>query len=190
MFKFQKGISSIYILIAVILLLLTAAGAYYLGTKNQANLSIPSPSPIPTSQPTSTPTPTPQTSPTPQPTPKIEMINNIKAAVVSKNYAALEGYSEEKVNLVIEATECCGIVDRVKAIQEMSYLNSATSPWIFDQTDSIILGIKEKYPQVFSKDSIIGIADNEFMVVFTLNSQMTKISKIYLAATYKLLNNK
>ncbi|MDP3973750.1 MAG: hypothetical protein Q8P92_02870 [Candidatus Daviesbacteria bacterium] len=187
---FQKGISAIYILISVIILTSAIAGAYYLGTKNQASPPVSSPSPTPTPQPTSTPTPTPQISPSPFPTPKADLIENIKASVISKNYAALEGYSENQVNLIIEATECCGIVDKAKAIKELNYLNSATFPWNFDQTDPIIVEIKQKYPQIFSKDSLIGIAANDFMVAFTLNSNMDKIAKIYLAATYKLLNNK
>lgn len=203
MLKDQNGFSFIYILLILIIIFLIGAGAYYWGTRNAsqesrapasesnsagANAASPSPaaSTIPSPSPSPLPSPSPSPSPTPNPSIKPELLENIKASVVSKNTAALEGYMTDMVDVIIEATECCGNLSKVKAIGEMDYLKDATLPWNFDDNNPIALQLKQKNPQTFPDGIIIGTSANRRLVTFTLNQEKTKIIKVYMAIDYKL----
>lgn len=92
----------------------------------------------------------------------------------------------DTVNVVLEATECCGDLSKVDAINQMDYLNSATLPWNFDDNNPIALALKQKNPAAFPDGVIIGTSANRMLVTFTLNPQKTKITKVYMAVDYKL----
>lgn len=196
MLKDQNGFSFIYILLILIIIFLVGAGAYYWGTRNASkespapasNSASPSPavSTIPSPSPSPLPSPSPSPSPIPNPSIKPELLENIKASVVSKNTAALEGYMTDMVDVIIEATECCGNLSKVKAIGEMDYLKDATLPWNFDDNNPIALQLKQKNPQAFPDGIIIGTSANRRLVTFTLNQEKTKIIKVYMAIDYKL----
>lgn len=192
----QKGFTFIYILLLIIIILV-GIGAYYFGTRNAPGASL---SPVPNTalpSPVSSPSPSPLPSPSPSPASNVAvpspaltlspmLLENIKASVVSKNTGALEGYMTDTVNVIIEATECCGNLSKVKAIGEMDYLNSATEPWNFDDNNPIALQLKQINHQTFPDGIIIGTSANRRVVTFTLNKDKTKIEKLYMAVDYKL----
>ena len=110
--------------------------------------------------------------------------DNLKAAVASKNYAALEGVMANPVSVRLEATECCGLLAPEEAVEQMDYLNSATGIWDFSESE-ITQGLAASYPENYG-NAIIGISSDNYVVAFQLN-QSGQISKISIAADYELL---
>lgn len=174
----------------ILLFLLAAGGAYYFGL-NQIK-----PAPTLTPTPTKSILPTEEVTQSPQETPsptsgKINDLDyvkeNIRAAVDTKNYAALEGYMANNVSVILEATECCGSLSRADATKQLDYLKDATSPWNFDQSNDTIKKIKAQEPTKYGPDSAyVGIAANEYTVSFKFDAS-NKINGITMAVTYKLV---
>ena len=80
----QKGFANI--LLIIIIVALTGAGAYFVATRQTAP---PAPAPAPSPSPTPTPTPTPIPSPTPTPTPQSDVIK----------VKLLDAFSGKKISL-------------------------------------------------------------------------------------------
>jgi len=136
-----------------------------------------------------TPTPSPfdkEGTPSPTASPSAAQ-SQIKAALTSKNYAALESYMNENVSFILYASECCGEITATEAASQLSYLDSATAPWDFDQNNPIITKVKTQYASEYGA-LFIGIASNEYLAAFGLGEN-GKINIIKLAVTYKLLIN-
>ncbi len=110
--------------------------------------------------------------------------DNLKAAVVSKNYAALEGVMANPVSVRLEATECCGLLAPEEAVEQMEYLNNASGIWDFSESE-ITQGLAASYPENYG-NAIIGISSDNYVVGFQQN-QSGQISKISIAADYNLL---
>ncbi len=93
---------------------------------------VPTPAPTSPAPDGSTPTPTAV-----EETPVVEEpiglsasdIDNIVAALDTDNTAAIEGYLADKVNFILAATECCGLVTPAEAISNLAYVGDAASPW-------------------------------------------------------------
>ncbi len=172
----------------VLLFLLAAGGAYYFG------ISQIKPTPTPTPKESITPTKkiTQSAKETPSPTSgqtnDLDSVKeNIRAAIDTKNYAALEGYMATNVSVILEATECCGSLSAADATKQLEYLNDATSPWNFDQTNATIKQIKTQEPTKYGPDTAyVGIAANEYTVSFKFDAN-NKINGITMAVTYKLI---
>lgn len=111
----------------------------------------------------------------------------IEEDINGKSYLQLEPYLADSVNVGIWATECCGILSKAKAIEQLKYLNSATQPWDFTATSAVAKSLEAKNPENF-KDAIIGIAANKYAVAFQLNDQFL-ISKIFLVVDYSLITS-
>jgi hypothetical protein len=136
-----------------------------------------------------TPTPSPfdeEGAPSPTASPSAAQ-SQIKAALTSKNYAALESYMNENVSFILYASECCGEITATEAASQLSYLDSATAPWDFDQNNPIITKVKTQYASEYGS-LFIGIASNEYLAAFGFGEN-GKINIIKLAVTYKLLVN-
>lgn len=178
----------------ILLLLLIGGGAFYFGNNYTNLFPTPSPTPSPTPYifPTEIVSPTKTVKSLPLPTTKPSLIKselkaNIKDALTSKNYAALEGYMTDKVGVVLEASECCGQLSKSDAIKQLDYLNNATPPWNFDDSNPIAASLRNNNPTNYGPaDSIIGIAANDYVAVFKLNSE-NRIMGITMAVTYKLV---
>lgn len=171
------------VILFVILIIGVGAGSFYLG-KKQVNLVERTPTPTPTSETILSPTPIATTTPKPPPT-RDEVKDKIVAAFNSKSFANLQNLMAAEVVVILQATECCGPMTSADAVSQMSYLNSATSPWNFDDTNPIAIAIKTNNPENYG-NSILGIATNNYVVAFQLNSE-NKISKISMAVHYNLL---
>lgn len=125
------------------------------------------------------------------PTKKINDLNyvkeNLKAAIEVGNHQPIESYMADKVNVILEASECCGEKSGPDAALELKYLYDAVGPWNFDQSNETIKKLKEMEPEKYGPESAyIGISSNEYTVSFKFNSD-NKVNGITMAATYKLI---
>ena len=162
-------------------------GVYYFGTQKSTS----SPSEVSTTSietnvkpPTETPSPT-----TPSPTPSTQQQSNVTeqiiAAIKVKNTQPIEGYMADTVQVRLESSGCCGPITRAEAMSQLSYLDPATG-WDFDPTNPILVNLATVVPDYYGSGWIVGVASNEYLISFKLNSQ-NKIEAYNLAATYKLL---
>ncbi len=170
----------------VLLFLLAAGTAFYVGTnlnKKPAGSQKISPTPVVTEEVVVEVTATPAS---PAHTRK-QVEEQVEAVLTSKNTAALESYMANEVFVVLESTECCGSMTKVKAIEQLDYLKEAQAPWNFDQTNETIKKLKEEDPNDYGPESTyVGIAANEYVAAFKINED-NRITGITMAVTYKLV---
>lgn len=178
----KKLLIALAIIAAVVLL----AAVGYLIFQNQkliAKLSLASPSPSPQVTDQKTPSASAQT---PSPSPKLtpaEVWENIEAAVNTKNTQALASYMTNPVNVLLQATECCGEQTPDEAVSQASYVEPGV-PFNFDQENPTIKNLKTKNPELAG--TFTGISQNmEHLIAFTLNNQ-NKISQVRFAVSWKL----
>lgn len=141
-----------------------------------------------TATPTPTSTPTPTVAPASSKQPSASTLENIKAAFVSKNTAALEGYMAPKVKVVYAATEFGGDKTPAEAVKAMDYVNSgAVAPWNFN-LDAATLAKYQKgfYGQYFTPTTLVGKSSNGYVVAVNFDSN-GKINGIFVAASDTLL---
>jgi hypothetical protein len=169
-------------IVSVLIILAIAGGAYFYGVKKST------PNNLETSiDPTITAKTTPTITPTPTPTvePEVNLSEQIIAAITSKNTAALKGYMTDTVQVRLEASSCCGPITKEEAISQLSYLDPAVG-WNFDPTNQIQLDLALASPDYYGAGWLVGVANNEYIVSFKINSN-SKIEAYNLGATYKLL---
>lgn len=176
----------VWILI-VIVVLLVAALVYFI-FQNQRLIGKLSSSPSPISQvaasPIDSPTISPKISPSPQIT-KEQLQENIKASVNSGNFAALASYMTDPVEVILQATECCGPLSPKEAESQMDYINNG-KPFNFDQNSLTISNLKAKNAELAGK--FIGISQNtEHLIAFGINNQ-NQITDIRMSVSWKLYN--
>lgn len=112
---------------------------------------------------------------------------NTAAAIESQNTAALEGYMEASVTVVFAASEKGGAETPTQAIQDLDYLQSATSPWDFKLTAAVLTTYKNGfYGKYFGDNTIVGKSANDYVVSFGVSSN-GKINSIFVAANADLL---
>ncbi len=181
-----------YLIGAIVALILVAAlaGAYFLG-KGQLSVVQVSPTPQATTVTQtlsgSSPTPSPAVTSTSDFVNPSATISQIEASVNSKNYAALESYMTDPVNVIIYASSCCGAYTKTQAVQETSgYLKDAKGPWDFSLMNSNSKILVQKTPQYF-KDYVIGIATGSRHVVAFHLSDKFLIDKVTLVVDYELI---
>lgn len=155
-----------------ILLVAAASGYYVIQSQKSAGTGV-TPTPTQTAQPT--------ISPTPQSTDVREVIIQ---AVKTRQYSLLEPYITEPVMVILYASECCGSKSKKEAIQQLSYLNEAKEPWIFDEDNQTIKKAKIAIPDYF-QNAVIGLS-GDIMVAFKLNSE-NKIVQIAIVPKYTLI---
>jgi len=180
-----KGVNKFLIAITAVLIVAGIAfGAYYLGQNKEENIT-------PVFTPTAVNISESPTTTAPTATPKLisdnkeAAVESIKAAVAVKDYAALESYMAPQVSVTLYASECCGVLSKSEAGQQMAYLSNGTPPWDFSEVNTIIQKLILADPVNF-KDRIIGVASNDLTVSFSLNSE-NRIDKIFIVVDYKLI---
>lgn len=119
--------------------------------------------------------------------PSQEDLDNIEAAVKSGNYAALEQLMQDKVTVIIAASEGLGERTPAQAVVDIKYLDSGTDPWDFDLTAATIDSYQTgDYKQYFTDGALVGKSANDYVVSFSFNNS-GKISGIFMAADADLL---
>ena len=112
-----------------------------------------------------------------------EVKENLKAAVNSKDYAAIASYvTTPTVDFSLMSSGCCEPSKPQDVPQQMEYISDGT-PMDFNQNNPQILHIKEKKPEF--ANSFIGVSKTDkHVAVFTLNAQ-NKVSAIQLSLSYE-----
>lgn len=91
----------------------------------------------------------------------------------------------DPVNLILQATECCGPRTPDEAVNQMSYINEGI-PFDFNQESETTKSLKAKNPELAEK--YIGISTGtEHLIAFGINNQ-NKISDIRISVSWKLFN--
>jgi len=175
----------------ILLVLILGVGAYYLGTMSGKPSDDKSEIFTSNKSEKKVLSPTVEVEENISPTKKINDLNyvkeNIKAAINTGNFQPFEGYMADKVNVILEASECCGLLTKNEASSQLNYLKDAVGPWNFDQSNETIKKLKELEPSKYGPESaFIGIAANEYTVSFKFNAD-NKISGVTMAVTYKLI---
>jgi hypothetical protein len=114
-------------------------------------------------------------------------IDAIETAVPSKKWTDLLPFMTTNVTLIKYGTSCCGTVSKNQAISELSYLNDATSPWNFSETNPIALSLESKDPEHF-KETWIGTSKDYYAVGFKWNDDFL-IEKVSMVNDYRLITS-
>lgn len=112
-------------------------------------------------------------------------IASIKEAVVNKSYDNLLPYMDNQVIFSKYSSECCGEIQRNRAVDEMSVLDSAVSPWNFKDDNPIAEKLRLVDPDNF-QDTVIGTSFNRFAVSFRLDNEY-RIDKIIVIPDYRIV---
>lgn len=176
------------LIIVIVIPLILLAGAIYVIFQNQkttgqqSNLIL-SPTPTPTLFSASL---SPTITPSSAPVLTLSLTQNaIKTNINAQNYQGLIPYMTSNVNVILQATECCGPKTPQETISQMSYVDEGI-PLNFDQESELAKNLKSKNPEL--TDKFIGVSTSkEHLLAFTINSQ-NKISEIRLAVSWKLFS--
>jgi len=113
------------------------------------------------------------------------VIDAIETAVPNKKWLDLLPFMMSDVSLIKYATSCCGTISKNQAINELSYLNDAVSPWDFSDKNPIALKLESDDPEHF-KDMWIGTSADYHAVGFKWNDKFY-IEKISLVGDYRTI---
>lgn len=123
------------------------------------------------------------------PTPPVASASAVQSAIEtglnSEDYESLVPYMASLVQFEIEASEGVPAGDPQETVTNLAYLDTATPPWNFDQTNPIVESIKTQYAQEYG-ELYIGISSNDVLAAFGFDEN-GMINEIKVAATYKLL---
>lgn len=173
-------------LIPVVIILFAALGYFiFQNQKLISQLSSQTSNPTPsTPSVSSQPSPSPTPSPSPQKT-ATEVQENIEAGVNSRDFAALRTYMTNPVQVILQATECCGPRTPDEAVDQMSEIEKGV-PFNFDQNYGTIKSLKAGNPELVGK--FIGISDStKQLIAFGLNNQ-NRIVDIRISVSWKIFN--
>ena len=176
------------ILVLTGLIVILIATVVYFALQNQELLKrLPSASPSPLATQLTTPTSSPPTaSPIPTTTLTLgELQENITDAINSQNTAALATYMTNPIQVILQATECCGPQTPTEAASQLAYIKEGL-PFDFNQDSEIIKNLKTKNPELAGQ--FIGLSKSkEHLIAFSINAQ-TKIDSIRMSVSWKLFN--
>lgn len=178
--NFFLGIAATLLIAAVI------GGAYYFGKQSPTTDQKESSTVTPTiSQAVNQNIATATSTPAPTSTQQNYVSEQVIASIKTMNTQPLEGYFADNVNVRLESSSCCGIITKSEAISQLSYLDSAVN-WDFDPTNPIVQNLATASPNYYGTGWIVGVASNEFIFSFKINSS-GKVDAYNIGATYKLI---
>ncbi len=111
-------------------------------------------------------------------------LNAFEKALEQNNKELISDYLANQVNLIIYATECCGIIEKSMALNNLDYLKQIDSI-DFDQKQAVIKSLKNEKTEL--KDYTWGLSNNDSLVGYKFNEQNV-VTDLYLAIDYKLLS--
>lgn len=181
----ERGLSTWTVILVVLLVLVIIGAIYYYF------LILRKPSKTATTTSTTTTTPTTKTTPTSttgttgtSDTKTAQKIaSDFENAVMEQDSATIKSLLAAQVNLIEEATECCGDVTAQEAVQSMGYLKD-TKTLDFLQTSALVKKIKAQNPKL--QDYTLGVDDSKEVFGYHLNSQ-NRVDKIYMSVSYEIL---
>lgn len=110
-------------------------------------------------------------------------IGQFEQAASQDNKEQMKQFLADKVELIIYATECCGLVDKDVAMDNFDYIDQA-GKFDFAANQTIARQIKEQNPDL--QNYFIGIADNGTVLAYQV-TENSKINKVYLVVDYNLI---
>ena len=114
-------------------------------------------------------------------------LENIKAAISSKNYAALEGYIAATATIILAASEGLGPRTRTEAIADMNYLSGGTDPWNFALPAATITAWSGgDYATYISSAVLVGKSANGYVVALKFNTS-GDITDVFMTNSADLL---
>lgn len=122
-------------------------------------------------------------------TPSVTEIEAIKASVISKNTAALEGYMAASVTVTKAGTDgpTNGAQTPAQAISDLSYISPGTDPWNFALPPATLTTYEKGfYGQYFPTGALVGKSANNYIVSFSFNTE-GKISGIFMSVSVDML---
>lgn len=115
---------------------------------------------------------------------------NTEAAIESGNYAALLNVFADKVDYLIAASEAAGEHTAAQAVEDLKYLDSASSPWDFNLPTSELesYAASKYYGKYFpTTGAVVGKSADNKVVSLIFNSD-GKIVTLFMSADATLLN--
>jgi hypothetical protein len=114
-------------------------------------------------------------------------LDSIKAAIVSGNTAALDGYMASTVRVIIAASSGVGDRTPTQAINDLKYIDNATDPWDFAlPSDTLSEYRGGDYKQYFPNTAYVGKSANKYVISFQFDAA-GKINGIFLTNNSDLL---
>lgn len=116
------------------------------------------------------------------------MKENISDAVSSENYAALESYMGDSIEVILAASEGIGSRTPAQAVADLRYISSATAPWDFDLSDAVLADWRAgDYARYLPAENIlVGRSSDGYVVAFVF-TDAGKISNIFMTNKDELL---
>lgn len=119
--------------------------------------------------------------------PTAEDLENIEAAITSKNYAALEGYMADTVTVILAASEGIGPRTPAQAIADMNYLSGGTNPWNFALPAATITAWESGDYATYIKSAVlVGKSANDYVVALKFNTS-GEITDVFMTNSADLL---
>ena len=152
---------AVWILVAVLALVTVLVVVFFLLQPGQADGPVPSQTstkvstPSPSATPTATPAPTATESVLPE---RDTRAANFADALTSGNTAALEQELANPIVVILVATECCGPVSPVEAINNLNYVNPGSgATWNFAIDESTLANYRSgEYGSYFPAQALVG----------------------------------
>jgi cytoskeletal protein RodZ len=115
-------------------------------------------------------------------------VKNLVDAIKSKNYAAIEGYLANEVQVVLAASEAGGMKTPKQAVESLDFLKPAKDPWDFELSKDVLNKYKNgDYGQYFPYGSIAGKSSDNYVISFTFDSNGA-VNGIFLTNNTDVLN--
>lgn len=119
--------------------------------------------------------------------PSMEMMDNIKAALNTKNTAVFATYVTDPVTFVLAASEQGGEQSAADTAQSMAYTHSATGPWDFNLSAATLASYEVGfYKDYFDDTTYVGKAASGMVASFDFDCD-GKIKQIFISADDDLL---
>ncbi len=112
----------------------------------------------------------------------------ISEAVTAEDYASLQPYMADTVNVIIAASEGLGPRTAAEAAGDLDYLSSGVAPWDFSIDEATLTEWRDNsYASYIPEGAIIGQASSDGPVVsFQLNAA-GKITDIFMAVAGEIM---
>lgn len=185
----------VWILVAALALSMVLVLTFFLLRPGQADgpvptqaateTSTPSPSASTSATATATPTPTSTESVPPQPDPRAA---NFTDAMTSGNTAALEQELADPIVVILVASECCGPLSPVEAINNLNYVNPGSgAAWNFAVDESTLASWRSgDYGSYFPTQALVGLSSDGYVVSFIPASPGGLIETLFIGGAAAL----
>nr|MBD3359334.1 hypothetical protein [Candidatus Buchananbacteria bacterium] len=119
-----------------------------------------------------------------QPSQATGRLLEFEQAVNQDNKTKIRELLADQVDLIVYATECCGLVDKDVAIDNFDYIDQA-GQFDFSAEQEIVKQIKNQNPGL--QAYFMGVAVDEGNVLGYQTNEDSEVDKVYLAVDYNLL---